>query len=160
MHAGFREKECVGGRGSVPGAAEAVVFWLGYGGGGCSVLASRTAAPHGEFQVARRRPLGLLGWFCFPKFPPSFKPPLCSRFSWVFSGSLSSARRFSLFLSLFVFFCFSSSSFFRSLRSSFSGLPPLFYRGAKGAGLHGLSRAAWGAGQRRSTGQRAWLIKA
>ena len=25
---------------------------------------------------------------------------------------------------------------------------PFFYRGAKGAGLHGLIRAAWGAGQR------------
>ena len=43
---------------------------------------------------------------------------------------------------------------------------PFFYRGAKGAGLHGLSRAAWGAGQRggagqrRSAGRRAWLIKA
>ena len=103
---------------NVPGAAEVVVFWRGCGGGGGSVLASWTAAPHGEFQVARRRPLGLLGWFCLPKVPPGFKPPLCSRFSWVFSGSLSSARRFSLFVFFsflrvpLLFFSFSSPFFF------------------------------------------------
>ena len=72
-------------------------------------------------MLFRSRPLGLLGWFCFPKFPPGFKPPLCSRFSWVFNGSLSSAGRFSLFLSLFIF------SFLRVPLLFFSFSSPFFF---------------------------------
>ena len=74
---------------------------------------SRTAAPHGDFQTVRRRPLSSFAWFSFSKFPPGFKLSLFSCF-FGFSVAFSSVRLFlspSLSLRFFFLFFFGFSLF-------------------------------------------------